>query len=95
MSESNPKGAKPTTERSAKGRRVTIDLTAAAAKEVDRLRHVSGLTTADMFRHALSLFRIYVEAKESGKTLELVDQNEVVPNTRIELPVTILQTSKR
>ena len=72
-----------------KGRRVTIDLTPAASRDVDRLRDVTGLTTADVFRHALSLFRIYVDAKKEGREFELVDQSKKQPNTRIELPLSI------
>ena len=72
-----------------KGRRVTIDLTPAATREVDRLRDVTGLTTADVFRHALSLLRIYVDAKAAGREFELVDRAGEQPNTRIELPLAI------
>ena len=84
MNETNPKG-----------RRVTIDLTPAAASEVDRLRATTGLTTADLFRHALSLFRIYVDAKESGQEFELVVADSSAPNTRIELPLAIQRTGGR
>ncbi len=73
----------------AKGRRVTIDLTPAAASEVDRLRSVTGLTTADLFRHALSLFRIYVEVRERGQQLCILDPGEDKIHTRLELPVVV------
>jgi hypothetical protein len=73
-----------------KARRVTIDLTPAAASEVDRLRQMTGLTTADIFRHALSLFRIYVDAAVDGKDLELADKkNDKLPKTRIVLPLQV------
>lgn len=75
-----------------KGRRVTIDLTPTAAAEVTRLRDVTGLTTADVFRHALSLFRIYVDAKTSGQEFEVVDGAGTKPTTRIELPLAIQKT---
>jgi hypothetical protein len=75
-----------------KGRRVTIDLTPAAVKELDRLRKLTGLTTADMFRHAFSLFRIYVEAKERGQEMQLVDPKHEDNITRLELPVIISGT---
>lgn len=79
-------------ESEGKGRRVTIDLTAAAAQEVDRLREVTSLTTADLFRNAISLFRIYVEARSRGHQLCIVDpQNENSIRTRVELPVFIAQ----
>ena len=75
-----------------KGRRVTIDLTAAATQEVDRLRETTGLTTADLFRNAISLFRLYVEARTRGHHLCIVDpQNENAIRTRVELPVFIAQ----
>jgi hypothetical protein len=71
----------------AKGRRVTIDLTPAAANEVDRLRDVTGLTTADLFRHALSLFRIYVDVRERGQQLCVLDPDKDKIHTRLELPL--------
>jgi len=78
-----------------KGRRVTIDLTPAAANEVDRLRAVTGLTTADVFRHALSLFRIYVEAKEKGEDICLRSRAKGEVTTRVELPVSISPTAEQ
>ncbi len=78
-----------TSSQAAKGRRVTIDLTSAAASEVDRLRSVTGLTTADLFRHALSLFRIYVDVRERGQQLCVLDPDKDEIHTRLELPVMI------
>lgn len=78
-----------TNQTEAKGRRVTIDLTPQAAREVDRLRSKVGLTTADMFRHALSLFRIYVEAKGRGEELCLLNPAKSELKTRIELPIIV------
>ena len=72
-----------------KGRRVTIDLTPAAAGEVDRLRKITGLTTADVFRHSLSLFRIYVDAKARNQELQIVDPTGSNRDVRIELPLEI------
>jgi hypothetical protein len=90
--------AEPKPEASAgaesKGRRVTIDLTPAAALEVDRLREVTGLTTADVFRYALSLFRIYVDAKRRGHELQIVDLTGNQPDVRIELPVAVAGMAK-
>jgi hypothetical protein len=74
-----------------KGRRVTIDLTAAAAQEVDRLREGTGLTTADLFRNALSLLRIYLQARERGEELCVIDPHDNSVRTRIELPVVVAQ----
>ena len=81
--------AKQDNESEAKGRRVSIDLTAPAAAQVDRLRNVTGLTTADIFRHALALFRIYVQVRQSGRELVIIDpQNENV-RSQIELPLVV------
>ena len=73
-----------------KGRRITVDLTSAAADEVDRLKSMTGLTTADLFRSAFSLFRIYVEAKSRGQQLCIIDpENDNAVRTRVELPVVV------
>ena len=72
-----------------KGRRVTLDLTPAATLEVDRLKEVTGLKTADIFRHAMSLFRIYVEAKGHEEELRIVNPASAGVQTRIELPITV------
>jgi hypothetical protein len=71
----------------AKGRRVTIDLAPAAAHEVDRIRAIMGLTTADLFRYALALVRIYVDAQQRGMEVRLVDPAKPDMITRLELPV--------
>ncbi len=78
-----------TSSQATKGRRVTIDLTPAAASEVDRLRGVTGLTTADLFRHALSLFRIYVDVRERGQQLCVLDPDKDEIHTRLELPIMV------
>lgn len=82
---------RPQTEADAeKGRRITIDLTAAATDEVDRLRQITGMTTADLFRNAFSLFLIYVEARSRGQQFCIVDpENENAIRTRVELPVVV------
>ena len=69
------------TDDEAKGRRITIDLTSAAAQEVDRLRQVTGLTPADMFRSAFCRFRLYIQAREQGNELCIVDQRQRVKST--------------
>jgi hypothetical protein len=43
-------------------KRITIDLSVAAAEEVERISRVTGLSVADVFRNALSAFRIEVNA---------------------------------
>jgi len=70
-----------------KGRRVTIDLSFSAAQEVDRLRSLTGLTTADLFRYGLVLARIYLDAQRRGMELRLVDPAKTDVVTRLELPV--------
>jgi hypothetical protein len=73
----------------ANGRRVTIDLTPTATNEVDRLRDITGLTTADLFRHALSLFRIYVDVRERGQQLCILDPDKVEIHIRLEFPLMV------
>lgn len=73
-----------------KGKRVTIDLSPAAVDEVDRLREITGLTTADLFRNGFSLLRLYVEAKEHRQGLAIVQGDrldDIV--TRIEMPIVV------
>jgi len=77
----------PADGKPAKGRRVTIDLPSTAAREVDRLRSVTGLTTADLFRYGLALARIYLDAQQRGMELRLVDPDKTDVVTRLELPV--------
>jgi len=72
-----------------KGRRVTIDLTPSATAEVDRMKELTGLTTADIFRHAISLFRIYVDARAKGDELRVVNPASLNVQTRIELPISV------
>lgn len=73
-----------------KGRRVTIDLSASAVDELDRIRELTGLTTADLFRNGFSLLRLYIQAKEKGQTFVVAgsdDPTSVV--TCIELPFVV------
>jgi len=78
----------------AKGRRVTIDLARAAAQEVDRLRSITGLTTAELFRCSLALFRIYVDAQQRGMEMRLVDPAKADVVTRLEMPMITLRESQ-
>ena len=48
------------------GREIKIKLTSDAVKEVDRLKEVTKLTQADIFRKSLLAFRILVDAYEQG-----------------------------
>jgi len=76
-------------EQNLKERRVTIDLTAIAAQEVDKLKALTGLKTADIFRHALSIFRLYVESSAKGQEIYLVNPRDASSKTRIEVPLLI------
>jgi hypothetical protein len=73
-----------------KGRRVTIDLTPGATAEVDRLTKLTGLTTADVFRYALTVFRIYVDEKVKGRNMNFSDPNNREITTQVELPISIV-----
>ena len=77
-----------------KGRRVTIDLAPASAQEVDRLRVITELTTADLFRYALALVRIYVDAHQQGLEVRLVDPAKPEVVTRLELPMITLREAQ-
>lgn len=68
-----------------KERRVTIDLSPQAAGEIDRIKAMLGNTTADIFRHSFSLYRLYVDAKAKGKTMCIIEKDQTL--TRIELPM--------
>lgn len=81
---------KPTSDAS-KGRRVTIDLTPPLTAELDRLKGMTDLSTADVFRYAISLFRIYVDAKTQGEDLRIVNPSSPNIQTRIELPISVAQ----
>jgi len=70
----------------AQTRRVSIDLTATAAAEVDRLRAATSLTTADVFRFALVLFRRYVDAALDGERFFIGDKSKE-NLTGFELPI--------
>jgi hypothetical protein len=76
-----------------RGRRVSIDLTPAATVEVDRLREATQLSTADLFRYALHLLRIYVDERQRGNSLYTARaDNPSETQTRIELPLNITTT---
>lgn len=56
-----------------KSRRITIDVSPSAAVELDRMAKARGQKTAEMFRSAMSLLRIVVNASEDGMEVILVD----------------------
>jgi hypothetical protein len=70
--------------------RLTLDLAPDAAQELERLRQLTGLTKAELFRHAFSLLRIYVKAVQEGRELVIID-----PTGRervIQLPIVLTET---
>jgi hypothetical protein len=66
-----------------------VDLTKAAATELDKLKLVTGQATADLFRFAFTLLRIYVKAKQDGHELRIIDPNDLSTQTRLELPMEV------
>jgi hypothetical protein len=55
--------------------RVTLDLSVEAARELDRLQNLTGLTKAELFRHAFNLLRLYIKAAQEGKEFCIIDAN--------------------
>lgn len=82
-------GKEPINSSAERGRRVTIDLTPNAVRELDRIREQSGRTTADLFRFALTLLVIYVNAKSQGKEVVIMgtDPSGTREMRQVELPV--------
>ena len=72
---------------SSKARRVTIDLTPAAVEELDRVKSVTGLTTADVFRYAFTLMRIYVDERQLDREFRIIDPSNERLQIRLELPI--------
>ena len=69
------------------GRRCTIDLTPAAAEEVDRICKMFDLKIADLFRYSLLLMRIYADASGEGKQMRLVNRKDPNEIQVVELPL--------
>ena len=55
------------------GKRITIDLSESAAAEVDRLCEASGQDVSGLFRAAMSILRIKINAEQIGRQLHVVD----------------------
>ena len=72
-----------------KPRRVTIDLTPAAVEELDRIKSLTGATTADIFRYAFTLMRIYVDERQRGREFRIIDPSNDRTQIRLELPIEI------
>lgn len=75
----------PGKQNDAKSRRITIDVSPSAATEIDRMTEITGQTTADLFRSAFSLLRLYVNYQLDKKEICAVDPTGRVSPTRIEL----------
>ena len=72
-----------------KTKRVSVDLAPAASAEIDRMRATTGLATADLFRHAITLLRIYLDARRDGKEFRIVDPSNLGDQVRLEMPISI------
>lgn len=72
-----------------KGRRITLDLTPAATKELDRIKKITGMASVDVFRHGFSLLRIYVETKQNMREFRIVDPLGIANDVRIEMPIDV------
>jgi len=69
------------------GRRCTIDLTDAAAAEVDRIRATFDLSTADVFRYSLKLMSKYTDATKAGKEFAIIDPTKGDSRETLTLPL--------
>lgn len=60
-------------------RRLTIDITERAASEIALMRIACGLSTADIFRNAMSLAKTCVDELAAGHKIAVINaQGEVV-----------------
>ena len=66
-------------------RRITIDVSPSAAVELDRLSKSRGQKTAELFRSAMSLMRIAVNAAECGMEIHLVDPTGEKEPVKLEI----------
>tara|TARA_R110000868_G_scaffold372982_1_gene636843 strand:+ start:490 stop:696 length:207 start_codon:yes stop_codon:yes gene_type:complete len=53
--------------------RITIDFTESASDELERIKGLTGLSTADVFRSAFSVFRIVVDEQRQKRAIHLSD----------------------
>jgi len=77
------------------GRRCTIDLTPAAAEEVDRICSMFDLKIAELFRYSLLLMRIYGDAVSEGKQMRLVSRKDPHEVQVVELPLFVPKPRER
>jgi hypothetical protein len=72
-----------------KTKRVSLDLNPQATAEIERMRAITGLNTADLFRHAVTLLRLYIQARAGGKEFRIVDPNDPSDQVRLEMPISV------
>lgn len=72
---------------SSKPIRFTVDLTPAAAKEVNFIKETFSLSSADVFRFGLVFMKIYTENKIQGKEIQVVDPKKPQQVSIITLPL--------
>ncbi len=58
-------------EANKEGRTITIHLTASAGDELDRLKEITGASTARIIQSAMTLFRIHAKAAQDGETIKI------------------------
>lgn len=69
-----------------KKKRITLDLTPEAAAEVERITAAEGLTMAEVFRHSFTLLRVYLDERDNGNEMRIVDPKRPRNQVRILLP---------
>lgn len=69
-----------------KKKRITLDLTPEAAAEVERITVTEGLTMSEVFRHSLTLLRVYLEERNNGNEMRIVDPERPRNQVRILIP---------
>jgi len=84
-----------TTKSKTNTKRVSLDLPPAIASEIERLRKLTGLTSADLFRHSITLLRIYVDTKLEEKEFRIINPNDLTDQIRLEMPISIEMNSTR
>ena len=67
-------------------RRCTVDLSVNANKELERMMRLTGLSIADIFRFSIMLFKIYMDARRHGQSVEIHDPKEKSIRV-IEIPI--------
>jgi len=68
-------------------RRYTIDLTPAAAEEVERIQKMFSLNIKDVFRFGLLLIRLYADAVRDKEEIQIVNPEKPNVVKVIKLPL--------